>query len=381
MKLTLRLTLLLLCVIQTANLWAQTDSEEAELARLQQAITRVQTELAATRKSRTDLDKQIQQSEQDIRHRRQNILSLETRISSAAAELATLQQQAEQLEKQRQDQQGLIADYLINAWKQGSNSPLKLLLNQEDPGLSSRMLQYYQHFNNARSERIEAFKKTLVSINEVSTNISIKTEILKKEQKTLQENQEELEQQQTARTSLLSSLDQSLDSGKSELTRLEQQHAEVTLVLEELRTSIAKLQLGDDDTPFKQLKGKLAWPVSGKLANRFGSKHALGDITWEGVNLTAEAGTQVHAIHHGRVEYADWLGSSGLLLIINHGDGYMSLYAHNQELYKAVGDWVSSGELIATVGNTGGQRQSGLYFEIRHNGVAENPQSWCESQP
>ncbi len=121
----------------------------------------------------------------------------------------------------------------------------------------------------------------------------------------------------------------------------------------------------------------MPWPLEGPHLNRFGERHSLGDLTWEGVTIGASAGENVRAIHQGRVIFADWFTTSGLLLIIDHGDGYMSLYAHNQELYKTVGEWVAAGDVVAAAGNTGGQREPSLYFEIRRNGRAENPVNWC----
>jgi septal ring factor EnvC (AmiA/AmiB activator) len=155
----------------------------------------------------------------------------------------------------------------------------------------------------------------------------------------------------------------------------------VEALLEELRNSIAELDAGGADTPFAERKGMLPWPTDGKVLYRFGSKHELGDLTRDGITLAAAAGTRVQAVHHGRVVFSDWLGNSGQLLIIDHGDGFMTLYAHNQELLKTEGDWVAAGETIATVGNTGGQRDSALYFEIRRNGKAENPVNWCIARP
>ncbi len=120
----------------------------------------------------------------------------------------------------------------------------------------------------------------------------------------------------------------------------------------------------------------MGWPLDGSIVQKFGSRHTLGDLTWEGVTISGNAGADIKAVHHGRVVFADWFSTSGLLLIIDHGDGYMSLYAHNQDLFKTVGEWVAAGEVIAAVGNTGGNRDYGLYFEIRHNGKAENPTLW-----
>ena len=149
------------------------------------------------------------------------------------------------------------------------------------------------------------------------------------------------------------------------------------ILIEELRRSITNLSLDDQDQPFADRRGSLPWPVDGRLANRWGSSYGLGDLDWQGVTLSAAEGSEVRSIHHGRVVFSDWFSSSGLLLIIDHGDGYMSLYGHNQSLAKEVGDWVEIHEVIASVGMSGGQKKSALYFEIRKNGQPNNPGKWC----
>ena len=130
--------------------------------------------------------------------------------------------------------------------------------------------------------------------------------------------------------------------------------------------------------PFGKLKGKLPWPVVGKPSNRFGRYRNGTSLRWQGLTIPSTEGNRVEAIHSGRIVFADWLRGSGLLVIIDHGDGYMSLYAHNQSLLKEIGDWVNPGDTIATVGNSGGQQRSGLYFEIRHNGKPTDPKRWCK---
>lgn len=138
---------------------------------------------------------------------------------------------------------------------------------------------------------------------------------------------------------------------------------------------------GTEHTPFLTLRGRLQWPSRGKLTTRYGSARKVGKLKWQGVNIKAPEGTEVHAISHGRVAFSDWLRGFGLLTIIDHGDGYMSLYGGNQSLFKEVGDWVEAGEVIAGVGNSGGRKNSALYFEIRHNGKPTNPLKWCRNKP
>ena len=149
-------------------------------------------------------------------------------------------------------------------------------------------------------------------------------------------------------------------------------------LLDAIREAVVNLQVPDNYQPFKAARGTMPWPIGGKRANSFGRPRNEGKMRWQGVTIPASEGDSVKAIHHGRVVYADWLRGSGLLMIIDHGEGYMSLYAHNQSLLREVGEWVSAGTPIITVGNSGGQEQSALYFEIRHQGKPTNPTKWCK---
>lgn len=373
--------LTLLGLLQAGTLLAQDVADEKELGRLQQAIARIKDELADTRKERSSVASQLEELETSISNVQRSLRELNERIAASEQELGFLQEQAGTLEQQRTAQLGHVRRYLQAAHRAGKASTLKLLLNQNDPALGSRMLRYYQYLGNARLAHLADFRDTLVSMSEVSTDISLTSEELRARHAALEAEQARLAQRQQERQALLDELDVNLQTGSAELAGLEQQRAEIEALLEELRNSIADLDAGDADTPFAERRGKLSWPADGKVLHGFGSKHELGDLTREGVTLATAAGTPVRAVHHGRVVFSDWLGNSGQLLIIDHGDGFMTLYAHNQELRKTVGDWVASGEVVATVGNTGGQRESALYFEIRRNGKAENPVNWCVARP
>lgn len=381
MRLPCLAALSLVGLLQAGAVLAQDAADEQELGRLQQAIARIKDELADTRTERSSVAGQLETLETSISTVQRSLRELHERIAASEQQLGSLQDQAGTLEEQRRAQLGHVRRYLQAAHRAGKTSTLKLLLNQDDPALGSRMLRYYQTLGNARLAHLADFRDTLVSMSEVSTDISCTSEDLRTQLANLEAEQASLEQRQQERQALLDELDVNLQTGAAELAGLERQRSEIEALLEELRNSIAELDAGGADTPFAERRGKLSWPVAGSVLHRFGSKHELGDLTREGITLAAAAGTAVTAVHHGRVVFSDWLGNSGQLLIIDHGDGFMTLYAHNQELLKTEGDWVATGETIATVGNTGGQRDSALYFEIRRNGKAENPVNWCVARP
>jgi septal ring factor EnvC (AmiA/AmiB activator) len=377
----LAFSFVLLCLLlPRAVLPAQDAASEEELARIIKAIDTVKDELSGLRRERGDLQKDLESAERRISDVRGELKSTQDELSLAETRLSTLRQEADQLEAQRAEQQDLVAAYLRQAARQGGQSSLKLLLSQEQPQEAARLLRYHGYLSSARTELIRQYADNLARLDEVRDTIDTELVTLETRQETLATQEEELAGAQAQRETALASLDSKLTDGGAELERLEMQRVEIEVLLEELRRSITELPLDGSDEPITALKGKLPWPVEGRLTQRFGSRHELGDLTWEGLTIAAPAGTEVHAVHHGRVVFADWFGSSGLLLILDHGDGYMSLYAHNQELYKAVGEWVGSGTVIAAAGNTGGQSESGLYFEIRHDGRAEDPARWLRSR-
>lgn len=353
------------------------DEQTKQLQQLQKSIDSIKRELGTTRQQRSTVAAQLQQLETDISAVQQSLQELTTRINGSEQELDSLQQQAATLDARRAEQLAHIRRYVQSAYRSGRASTLKLLLGQSDPAQSSRMLRYYRHLSEARLAHIADFRSTLTAMTQVSTDISATSTELAAQQAALLETQARLLERQRERQTLLDDLDVELQSGDAELATLERERAELERLLEELRNTIAELDAGGADTPFAERKGQLPWPTDGRVLHAFGSRHELGDLTREGITLGAAPGAAVRAVHHGRVVFADWLGNSGQLLIIDHGDGFMTLYAHNQELLKSEGDWVAAGETVATVGNTGGQRDSALYFEIRRNGKAEDPVNWC----
>lgn len=353
------------------------DVSEEALAAIEAAIGEVQAEIASRTSERAGVYKALQEIETSLTALGRQIADLTGEVGRNVSELARLRQQSAALEASKRSQQALIGQYLRGAWQTGREEYFKLLLNQENPALASRTLRYYRYFNDARRDKIDTYNATLAELAELESSIAATTSALEDQRRSLTRSQADLQARAGERQALLDTLDATLSGSSRRLEALEAERVEMELLVEELRRSIANLALGTSQQPFASLKGNLPWPVDGGLRNRWGTRIGLGDLNWQGVTIAAGAGDQVRAIHHGRVVYADWFSSSGLLLIIDHGDGYMSLYAHNRELYRDVGEWVNSGEVIAAVGNTGGQEDYGLYFEIRHNGDSENPSAWC----
>jgi septal ring factor EnvC (AmiA/AmiB activator) len=366
-----------LLLIAAAPASAQTEAGPAELERINAAIERVAAELAESRNERGTVATDIEAAEKSILDNRHQIDAVRLELEEQQEELQELRARQQLLEADSAAQRELIATYARSAWMSGNEEYLKLVLNQEDPRQSARMLRYYGYLSEARAEKLAAFKQTLDDMTRVAADIEAGTLALEQQQQTLTARQESLAAGQQQRQQLMANLDADLAAQGAQLDQLELDKVEIELLLQELQSSVAELSLDEEQEPFAERKGLLPWPLDGPHINSFGERHTLGDLTREGVTIGASAGDKVRAIHHGRVVFADWFTTSGLLLIIDHGGGYMSLYAHNQELYKAVGEWVAAGDVIAAAGNTGGQREASLYFEIRRDGRAENPLNWC----
>jgi septal ring factor EnvC (AmiA/AmiB activator) len=354
------------------------ETESADLDRINAAIAAAEQQLAASRKQRGAVAAEIEASEKAILDAARALVAVRDELAQHQQALVELRQSQQQLARDSAGQQAMIANYARRAWMGGNEEYLKVLLNQDDPQRSARMLRYYGYFSAARAEKLAAFRQTLAELAQVEVDIENATAALAVQEDKLAAQQQQFAAQQQERQRLLVRLDADLTAGDAALQQLEMDKIEIELLLLELQSSIAEITAVPSQEPFAARKGQLNWPVDGPHINRFGARHDLGDLTWEGITIAAQPGADVRAIHHGRVVFADWFTTSGLLLIIDHGDGFMSLYANNQELYRTVGEWVAAGDIVAAAGNTGGKRDAGLYFEIRRNGRAENPTIWCK---
>jgi septal ring factor EnvC (AmiA/AmiB activator) len=259
----------------------------------------------------------------------------------------------------------------------GGDAHIKVLLNQQNPNTVSRAMAYYEYFFAARTQLLASYRETLAGLAQLENEISRTSAALEVNRQALQQQRQALAGAQEARKQAVASLSADIDSKGSQLQQLERDRGKLEELLKAIEEAVVNLKVPSDYQAFAAARGKMPWPLAGKPSNRFGTSRNEGKMRWQGLTIPAREGTPVHAIHHGRVVYADWFRGSGLLLIIDHGDGYMSLYAHNQSLLREVGEWVTAGTPISTVGSSGGLDKPALYFEVRHNGKPTNPSAWC----
>ncbi|MFA5677135.1 MAG: peptidoglycan DD-metalloendopeptidase family protein [Pseudomonas sp.] len=350
---------------------AELKQTEAEIAKLKRMLGSLQQEMSG-------LEKQLKSSESEIARLGRETSDIETQISEGEARLADLQEQARGLQQALEAQQEQIARQVRAAHRAGRQDYLKMMLNQDDPARMARMLRYYGDFNRARAEEITRFTQTIARIREASLQIAEQQTALQSNREALAQRRSALEAERDKRGSILAGLrDRSRDQ-QQEVSRREAERAELAALIKKLDEAITSIPTPAGSLPFAQARGKLPLPVQGQIRARFGSQRgADARLKWDGLLIGAAEGTPVHAVHGGRVVFADWLRGSGLLLILDHGNGYLSLYGHNQTLLREVGSWVQPGDAIATVGNSGGLGEPALYFSIRHRGQPLDPAVWC----
>ena len=362
----------LLCCLTSLSFADQQEDMKA----LQENIQQLQKELKSIQGERSDLQKNLQKSETEVGELLKKIEQINRDLKDQNNQLKELQQERETLQGAKRSQQAEVATQVASAYQLGQQSQIKLLLNQESPERVSRMLKYHQYFLAARAEKLAAYMATLEQLDELEPRIAAKTVVLGNSQKALQARHAELKQRQKDRQQALTKINSTLKNKDQEWRQLEEDRERLQALLQQVTHTVGSVPLPTGNEKFSSRKGQLPWPTEGKVIHRFGSPRVSGQMQWSGLMIRAAEGKPVIAVHHGRVVFADYFRGHGLLLIVDHGEGYLSLYAHNQSLFKTTGDWVRAGDAIANVGNSGGQAETGLYFEIRQNGKPTNPATW-----
>ncbi len=355
-------------------------ARERQLRAVQEQIEKLSRAIEVKEDSKSRYIKQLRSIERDIGSVNKKIRAVSRRITDKRAELKQLR--ANRLDAQRKlsRESDILAEQVYVAFTLGRQERVKLLFSQQDPARLQRNLVYYQYFSNARAELIAEVQRNIDRILETEALIRAARLDLEKNQRALESQKKSLRRDLGKRKNIIESLDSQLATQGGELARLRDEAAQ----LQELINSIQQiLELAPDEEvtreAFAALQGKLAWPVEGKLRRLFNKRKPRSDLRWQGVVIEAAGGSDVRAVSHGRIAFADWLRGFGNLVIIDHGDAYLSLYGHNESLFKSAGDWVEAGEVIASVGVSGGQPRPALYFEIRKRGKPQNPTAWCSS--
>ena len=372
-KQLLALTVCLISVSLTPVSATEKQTEQ-DLDQIQKTLKSSVDKLKTQKQKIAKIESTLKESELAIAKNSKSLNELDFSIELNKSEQSELKKQIKKLTLNKKQQQKALSSQLKSAYMTGSHDYSKLLLNQENVATFERTLTYYSYLNKARLTQLDNLKITLIQLEEKQNELTqTQTKLL-----TL------IAEQKQKRKSLLIAKNQR----KGNLALLKKQFTNTTSSVEYLKKNeqilIETLKNLQEDIKqqltfegLKSTKGKLKWPSRGRLKHKFGQRK-YGRLKWKGVLINAKEGASVTTIHNGKVVFADWLKGFGWVIVIDHGKGFMSLYGHNQALLKSVGEEVSQGELIALVGQSGGQDNPGLYFEIRHKGQAINPTKWCK---
>lgn len=391
------ITLSIVFLFSAASLSAAQSAQQPkkEVRALEKLLKQLQVELKVERAKRSKQERALQNQEQ-------NIALLGAQITRIDKKLTRLRSNLKRFKKDKTtiEQEMVALDKSLNflvkqRYQMGDKTPLKLLINQQNPERVSRMLFYFEKINQRLNTQIASYQNFLIDKQVNSSQIDNTQRQLIEDRQLLAKQQQTLQSARQTRKRNLQAIDTKIANNRTKIKSLSEDKKRLDKVISLIEIAIvkdkrnavktavlAKLQkkaiMAVDNRPFKSLKGKLPWPVSGKIGRKFGSFE--NNIAYDGVFIKAKQGAPIKAVHTGKVVFSDWLRSYGMVLIVDHGFGYLTLYGHNDQLNKKVGSKVSSGEVIAHVGSSGGNQKPGLYFAVRRNGQTTNPAIWLRGK-
>jgi len=358
----------------------QAKIKEQELLEVRSRIEGLRQSIAEKSRRRTRFNNELQKAEADLVAIRERVADLENAKRESTVRLARLAGDIERRKTALDKESTELVEQLRAAYTNGRTERVRLLLNQKDPSDLGRMLSYYRYLNDWRQRNIASIERRLAELSDLrrqEIDTTRQLERLSQDQAAELARRQEL---QAERRTLLTALNKEIANEGGEIAKLGQQEADLERLILELSSILSDYPITSEE-PFSSLKGGLTWPVAGRLIHDFGQPRAESSLRWNGVVLAADRGREVRSLYHGRVAFADWLPGLGLLTVIDHGEGYLSLYGHNDSLLKNVGDWVAAGDVIATVGDSGGQLEPALYLEIRNGKSPLNPRHWISKKP
>lgn len=352
---------------------------ERQLQEIERQVQEVGAELVGRQADRQALIAELQDRERNVaelslaNRELERLVREQTRVASALRE-----RQAGERQTLEQEQE-LLTDLARTAYIMGRADRLRLLLNQESPTQASRVMSYFAYFNRERVRRIRSVRQRAQRLAALAREAEQEAVRLAQLAASQEATRQRLELAKQDRAEALRRLEATIASRAEGLEGLRKDAESLRLLAEHLRQQAQiQAELSVSRTPFSERRGELAWPLlEGRVLERFGAQKEDSELRWDGVLLRAREGEEVRSVNDGRVVYADWLRGFGLLLVIDHGDGFMTLYGHNQALLRELGEWVATGDPIALSGNSGGRGEPALYFAIRHHGQPQDPLAWC----
>ncbi|RAJ99113.1 murein hydrolase activator EnvC family protein [Aliidiomarina maris] len=372
-----RTLLVALLASASAPALSQEVDAQRERERAQSQLESIQNEIRSRRDAVQRRQQRMSRVERELRDIETQVAARTQAIGESRTQLEANQQRITELEAEQNDlkvslaeQAKLLEDQIESAYRSGGHDFIQILLNQQDPGRIERILTYYRYVNQARMVQIEALRATERELEAVEQRLASQRDSLQQRIREQEQQRDQLRQSQQEQEQIAAQLRDAQRTDEQALTSMLQNEQELTELLAALETVLAEQQI--QLAGLRNLRGQLSWPVNASIRHAFGQQRS-GQVVWKGVVLNANAEQPVQAIADGRVLFADWLRGFGLVMVIDHGEGYMSLYGYNQSLSRSVGEAVRRGDTIALTGQSGGQSRPGLYFEIRHQGNPVDP--------
>lgn len=357
-----------------------TKIKEQELEEVRARINDLKQSMDQSASNRDRITGELQSAEVEMSEKRIRLKELERERDFSTKRKQELDAQVTQREAELAVEAEALGEQVRAAHMSGGQERIKLLLNQRDPATLGRLLQYYQYFNDFRAENIETVSQRIDELSVLRSQVAAEEARLSTLAKQRYDELTQLNTAQEKRQELLASLRSRMAGEEREIEQLAAQEKDLARLIDELTSILSDYPIRSE-SPFSEHKGKLTWPVAGTLLHDFGQPRVSDQVKWNGVVLAAPRGREVRAVYHGRVVFSDWLSGLGLLVIVDHGEGYMTLYGYNETTLKTAGDWVAPGDVIATVGDSGGQARASLYFELRRGTTPLNPRQWVTRRP
>jgi len=354
--------------------------KEQELEEVRERISELKRSMDQSATSRDRLTGELRTAEVEISEKRIRLKELERERNYSISKIEKLDAQVSAREAELEHESHELASQVRAAYMNGSQERIKLLLNQRDPATLGRLITYYRYLNDYRAGNIETVSAYLRELAELRGKVAAEEARLANLAKQRYAELTKLNTAQEKRRQLLVSLRGRMADEGREIEQLAAQEKDLSQLIAELSSILSDYPISSE-SPFSEHKGRLTWPVAGSLVHDFGQPRVTDRLKWNGVVLAAPRGREVRSIYHGRVVFSDWLAGLGLLVIVEHGEGYMTLYGYNDTTLKNTGDWVAPGDVIATVGDSGGQARTALYFEIRRGTRPLNPRKWVTKRP
>ncbi|HEV8646060.1 MAG TPA: peptidoglycan DD-metalloendopeptidase family protein [Burkholderiales bacterium] len=359
-----------------------------DLEELRSRIGALQKQLAESEESKAEAGDALRESERAISETNRKLYQLTDQRRDINAALTKLRARARTVESDIAAEQATLSNLLYRQYVTGQSDAIKLVLNREDPNEIARQLHYLGYVSRARAELLASLRYNLANLEKLADETRAKSAELRALQNEEASQKRRLERENAERQRIYTQVSSQIAQSRKQLSTLKRDEERLTRLIERLAKEVVRKKPGKRITnqalpsadsgsgPFRKLKGKLRLPVLGELMNRFGSQRQDSGLSWKGLFISAKPGREVKAVAGGRVVYADWLRGFGNLMILDHGDGYMSLYGNNEALLRQVGDETRAGDAIAATGNSGGNPESGLYFELRYQGKPFDPLPW-----